>query len=144
MSVSEDIRSTTPNINHNLCSNDSSSPLADNTSLDYDVDLDPASHLTFVRDVAPHQRSQYQHGDHYQINCHSHIRKKNHIIRIQGVKSDSDEKYMSVLPEIKVSLTCKSIHIELKLNTYLRPFFFLVSTTFVATGSIYACRCCCY
>jgi hypothetical protein len=108
--VSEDLRSITPNIDLDLCLHDSCLSSPDNVQLDsnHDVNNSP-SHVVFVRDVAPNQRSQYQPNLYDQNTTDEYLKKKNYTVRIQGVKTDFDNKYASILPEIKVSFVCENI-----------------------------------
>jgi hypothetical protein len=110
VSVSEDLRFTTTNFELDLCLHDSSLSSPDNVQLDINDDVNNSpSHVVFVRDVAPNQRSQYQTNIYDQNTTDEYLKKKNYTVRIQGVKTDSDNKYASILPEIKVSFVCKNI-----------------------------------
>ncbi len=107
MSVSENLRSTTPNTDLNLCLQDAPLPSTNNVPMDCVDDLNSISHVFFVRDVAPYQRTQNQLYHDYADTTGVFINKKNYVIRLQGVKTDDDDKYASILPEIKVSFVAK-------------------------------------
>jgi hypothetical protein len=124
MSVSEDLRSTTPNIDFNLCLYQNSSPSPTRVQLHSDDDPNLIYHIVFARDVAPYQISQNQLNNYYQDAKDARFKKKKYTIRIQGVKTDRDKKYASILPEIKVSFSCKNISIKCKLKTVYVYFFF--------------------
>ncbi|CAF1316740.1 unnamed protein product [Rotaria sp. Silwood1] len=101
MSVSEDPRSPITIIDTNLCLlDDSLSSPNDTHSSSADV-ANSISHLVFVRDVASYQRTQHQQSSCQRDTIDICSKKKKYIIRIQGVKTDHDNKYASILPEIK-------------------------------------------
>ncbi|CAF1458511.1 unnamed protein product [Rotaria sordida] len=101
MSVSEDPRSITPTLDMNLCLLNRASPSPNNIHSSSADDSNSRAHVTFVRDVAPYQRTQYQQSDCHRDTVDIYTKKKKYIVRIQGVKTDHDNKYASILPEIK-------------------------------------------
>jgi hypothetical protein len=107
MSVSEDLRSTTPNSSLNLCLYDNSFPLLSYAQFYSDDDSNSIHHIIFVRDVAPYQRNQNQVNAYDPDARDVCFNKKKYTIRIQGVKTDRDKKYASILPEVKVNFVWK-------------------------------------
>ncbi|CAF3121210.1 unnamed protein product [Rotaria sp. Silwood2] len=101
MSVSENPRSITPTLDMNLCFHDASSSSPNDIHSNSSDDSNTTFHIVFVRDVAPYQRTQYQLGDCHRDAVDMCTKKKKCITRIQGVKYDHDNKYASILPEIK-------------------------------------------
>ncbi|UJR38733.1 hypothetical protein I4U23_031398 [Adineta vaga] len=80
---------------------DHSSNLSDDIQLTLQDDCRPVKHIVFVRDVIPYEKDHYSKS----IICDEGKRKftkGSYVRRVQGVKNNYDERYMSVLPEIKL------------------------------------------
>ncbi len=77
------------------------SKLPEHGQVDVQNDSHSVDHIIFERDVVPYERDQYLDILHEDKTKQS--RKNSHIRRVQGVKNPDDERYASVLPEIKVS-----------------------------------------
>lgn len=103
MSVSEDVRSTTPNIDCNLCLPEISFSLSNNVQVESVNDFNSTSHVIFIHDVAPYQNNQYLLDSDNQNTVDTFIKKNRYITHIQGVKMNGDNMYGCTLPEIKVS-----------------------------------------
>jgi hypothetical protein len=65
----------------------------------------PLSRIIFTRDVAPYQKQQYQ-SNISKKGEKRRIEKDYYISRVQGIKNCHDQKFISVLPEIKVRSFC--------------------------------------
>ncbi|CAF2074701.1 unnamed protein product [Rotaria magnacalcarata] len=102
MSVSEDSRSMTPTLDMKLCFHDAFPSSSNDIHSNSSDDANATSRIVFVRDVSPYQRNQYHVSDRHQDATFMYTKKKKYITRLQGVKSDRDNKYASVLPEIKL------------------------------------------
>ncbi|CAF1171859.1 unnamed protein product [Adineta ricciae] len=87
-------------IDMDCCLLDDSSKLSDGISLNLQ---DGCSHITFVRDVIPYEKNYYSTGM-IDDEGKKKFTKGNYVRRVQGIKNNWDERYTSVLPEIKIPL----------------------------------------
>lgn len=103
MSVSEDIRPTTPNIDYNLCLSDEPSSSSCPTHVRTSNNLNMRSHIVFVRDIAPYQKISNQPDNSYQDINNDGFKEK-YPVNIHGLQMSYDRKCANILPEIKVSI----------------------------------------
>jgi hypothetical protein len=97
----DDQTSSSTSIDMNSWLPDHSSNLSNNVQLDLQDNCRPVNHIIFVRDVIPYEKDHYSTS----IVCDEGKRKStkgSYVRRVQGVKNNYDERYTSVLPEIKV------------------------------------------
>ena len=141
VSVLDDPRSPVSYIDYDLCVREVAPFSPNSTQLNHDDDFNLQSHIMFTRDVAPYQRSQYQRDDYYQDAESPWSKKKDFTIRIQGVKTDSNNKCGSSLPIIKVRFAHKNICVKYRLSITCLPSFVVTINDFAKT-STGACGCC--